>query len=345
MKVLVTGSTANHCSKQSNNRVPTFTGQLVSELEEAGHEVVWTEPSFSMDTSYLNSFDSIIVGLSPALSVASRWLYPALSVLDHANKISKATILIDSPEPQKIWSGIRAIANKPQDLTKDFYVNRKEYDQVLEHRNLSRLNSFIFSLYNYTWPSVIYPAFPWRDTKKIHSQIPGVLDPEKTIPICFDRNILEMDLGDLVKEDSQTWAVDYPKTKWAKDISKLVTHEVLPIREHYWQTNKEVLTRIDNSIGVMISPYGRDSDSWWSIMLSQSLMVGTPVVTDWKSSSILGIEWSTLAASIEEMDLESRNKLAKMQKESYLSALPTKKDSLETLNNILSTKSAFYGSV
>jgi hypothetical protein len=345
MKILVTGSTANHCSKKSNERVPTFTGQLVFELEQAGHEVTWTEPSISMDTSYLNSFDSIVVGMSPALSVASRWLYPALSVFDYANKLGKVTALLDSPEPQKVWAGIRAVANNPSDLVKDFYVNRKEYGLATEARTFSRLSETISYLYKYTWPSVIYPSFPWREPSKIHSQIPGVLDLEKTTPICFDRNVLEINVGEIKKQDSHTWSIDYPKTKWSQGISKLVRNEIVPIRDHYWQTNKEALTRIDNSIGVMISPYGKENDSWWSVMLSQSLLVGTPVVTDWKSSCVLGKEWSTLASSVEDMDISQRYKLSKIQKELYLSALLSKQDSREILDNALSKTTAFYEAV
>ena len=345
MKILVTGSTANHCSKKSNDRVPTFTGQLVSQLERAGHEVSWLEPSMSMDTSYLNSFDSVVVGLSPVLSVASRWLYPALSVFDYANKLNKVTILLDSPEPQKVWAGIRAIANKPNDLTKEFYVNRKEYSQAVESSNFSRLTSALEYLYTHTWPSVIYPAFPWRDPEKIHSQLPGVLDPERTTPLCFDRDLLEIDLGELIKEDSTNWTADYPKSKWTQKMSKLVTHEILPMRDHYWQTNAEVLSRMDNSMGVMISPYGRDNDSWWSVMLSQALFVGTPAVTDWKSSSLIGEHWSLLASSIEDMDVIGRYELSKMQKESYLAALPDKNELVDMLNNAVASTSAFYGSV
>jgi len=345
MKILVTGSTANHCSKKSNNRVPTFTGQLVFELEQAGHTVSWVEPSMSMDTSYLNSFDSVVVGLSPALSVASRWLYPALSVFDYANKLNKATILLDSPEPQKVWAGIRAIANKPSDLTKEFYINRKEYDQATESSTFSRLNSAIQYLYNHTWPSVIYPAFPWRDPQKIHSQIPGVLDPERTTPLCFDRDFLEIDPGKLVKIDATNWTADYVKSKWTQKMSKLVSHEILPIRDHYWQTNGEALSKMDNSIGVMISPYGKDNDSWWSVMLSQALFVGTPVVTNWENSSLIGEHWSLLASSIEDMDVDERYKLSKMQKESYLAALPDRNNLTEMLNNAVLEASAFYGSV
>jgi hypothetical protein len=345
MKILVTGSTANHCSKKSNERVPTFTGQLVFELEQAGHDVTWTEPSFSMDTSYLNSFDSIVVGMSPALSVTSRWLYPALSVFDYANKLNKVTILLDSPEPQKVWAGIRAIANNSNDLVKNFYVNRKEYDLAIETKNFSRLSETITYLYNYTWPSVIYPSFPWRERSKIHSQIPGVLDLEKTTPLCFDRNVLEINVGKMDKQDSSIWSIDYPKTKWSQGISKLVKNEIVPIRDHYWQTNKEALTKIDNSIGVMISPYGKENDSWWSVMLSQSLLVGTPVVTDWKSSSVLGDEWSLLAASVEDMDVSQRYNLSKMQKEVYLSALLSRQESVEILNNALSNTTAFYEAV
>jgi hypothetical protein len=51
--------------------------------------------------------------------------------------------------------------------------------------------------------------------------------------------------------------------------------------------------------------------------------VGVPVVTDWRLTSSLGVEWSHLASSIEEMSSEERYALALAQKKSYLELVPT----------------------
>ena len=334
MKVLVTGSTATHCSKKVNTRVPTFTGQLVSTLENLGHEVSWEEPRLGMDTSYLNSFDSIVVGMAPLTSVSSRWLYGSLSVLDYATKLNKAVIFVDAPEPQKVWSGIRAIANKPEDLTKPFYSAKKEYVAACEPKTRQRIISLIDRLYGDIWPSTIYPALPWDD-RKIMSNIPN-LDTQNTHSFNFDRSLLELDINKTGPENADFWCVDSPKTKWSKQVSKTLTHEILPIRDNYWQGNRDALSRMDSSIGTLISTY-KDSDVWWSVMLSQSLFVGTPVVTDWRKSGVLGEEWRFLASSVEAMSPSERHSLALLQKDSYLASIPTHEEIKNSLESSIFT--------
>jgi hypothetical protein len=333
MKVLVTGSTATHCSKKVNNRVSTFTGQFVSELESFGHEVVWQEPSLSMDISYINSFDSVVVGMAPLTSIASRWLYGSLSVYEHAKKLNKAIILIDAPEPYKVWAGVRAIANKPQELIKPFYSNKKEYLLACDPKVQKRLNSAIKNLYLYEWPSIIYPKFPWYSDTNLNSYIPN-LASEGSYGLNFDRHLLEIKVDRGTLDVPEKWTVDAPKTKWTKAIEKTLNHPVVPIRDNYWQSTKEALRRLECSVGTLISPY-KDSDSWWSVSLSQSLFVGSAVVTDWRSSAQLGQEWSLLASSLEQMSPDERHSLAMLQKKSYLSSLPHLNDQKKVIENAI----------
>jgi hypothetical protein len=75
----------------------------------------------------------------------------------------------------------------------------------------------------------------------------------------------------------------------------------------------------------------RNNEPWWSPALAQSLSVGVPVVTDWRYTASLGVEWSHLASSIEEMSEEERFALAGNQKDSYLKSIPTWEQTSELL--------------
>jgi hypothetical protein len=118
------------------------------------------------------------------------------------------------------------------------------------------------------------------------------------------------------------WTCDNPKTKWAKAVTATLNNDVVATRGSRWEEQESTLERIKKSLGTIVSIY-RNNEPWWSPALAQSLSVGVPVVTDWRLTSSLGVEWSHLASSIEEMSSEERYALALAQKESYLELVPT----------------------
>jgi hypothetical protein len=101
--------------------------------------------------------------------------------------------------------------------------------------------------------------------------------------------------------------------------------------------DEQVFLQIGRSIGAIISPEQKDG-TWWSYRYIQALNSNTPVVTEWKESQSIGLEWAMLASSIDSLPQESRNLLAMVQRDIYLSSIKDKKESLKNLENILGVK-------
>ena len=118
-----------------------------------------------------------------------------------------------------------------------------------------------------------------------------------------------------IKGETIGWSYDQ-KTSWVSKISKTLSNSVSPMTSK----DSSALANINKSIGSLISVY-KNNEPWWSVNLAQSLYVHTPVVTDWRHSSLLGDSWSVLAQTIEDMSSSERVSLAKAQKESYLESI------------------------
>jgi hypothetical protein len=95
-------------------------------------------------------------------------------------------------------------------------------------------------------------------------------------------------------------------------------------------TDTDVSQQIARSVGVLLSPERRQG-TWWSYRYAQAMNLGTPIVTEWKESHVIGSPWSVLAASVEEMSIEDRKHLSEAQKNAYLNAIPSKLEVTKTL--------------
>ena len=95
---------------------------------------------------------------------------------------------------------------------------------------------------------------------------------------------------------------------------------------------------MQNSVGTLISTY-QGGEPWWSVAISQSLVAGVPVVTEWRHTAELGAEWAYLPSTIEEMSPEERLVVAQTQKDFYREAVPSYTDSLEKTARALDNQS------
>ena len=328
MKVLLTGCTAPQSSPRLGTRIPTFQGLLSVTLTNAGHDVVWDNPSMRWEEDYLSTFDSVVVGLSSPTSVASHRLYGALSVIERAKNVTNVRYLVDAPDPHKIWHGIKAIVDNPNNLVKDFYSRRSEFSLASTDKNLSRLLLVLEDLYNSKWENTIAPAFPWSDSSHLTKYIPN-LSGDSVKLLCLDSILLTaMSSSSLyMKSESDYWSYD-SHTTWVKNVEKTIINSASPMAKSKWSNNAEILSNLNKSIGSLISTH-KNNDPWWSVNLSQSLFVNTPVVTDWRHTSYLGPEWSLLAHQIEEMPLSDRTKIAYSQKNSYIKAISNFEETTE----------------
>lgn len=330
MKILITGSTSSQYSSKSDERIPTFTGFVNTSLLETGHSVLWQEPSLEMTKDWLDQFDKIIVGVSSPSSLSANRIYGALSVINYAKELDKLILLLDAPEPYKLWSGIRAIYNKPSELMKPFYIKRYEYLDVVNNDEAHRLVNTVVDLYKNQWPTTLYPSNPWITSDVLTKNIPN-LDTDNAHGLCFDSFILQ-DIPRLNLNYEDYWCVDQQNTRWSKNISKTLAKPVIPVRDHKWQSHSDALARLDSSLGMIISVY-KNSEPWWSVMLSHALLLEIPVVTEWRNTSFLGDEWAFIPAEIEDMSPVERNSLAKRQKNIYIESMPNANEVLKKLEN------------
>jgi hypothetical protein len=337
MKVLVTGCSSAQTSESVSNKLTTFTGLFVQSLRESGHDVVWDTPSMRWDEEHLSQYDSVVIGLTAPTSITAYRLYGALSVIDKARSVSSVKYLVDAPEPHRLWNGIRAVAQNPEDLVKSFYSQRSEYSVAIGEKELSRIQSVVSGLYEEEWFDTIVPAFPWFRSHHITNHIPN-LSENNIIPLCLDSlnfNNLHS-TGLFMKSSPNGWSYDY-NSKWLRKIEKTLSQEISPLIDSKKASNASVLSNMTKSIGTLVSVHKND-EPWWSVSLSQSLHVGTPVVTDWRHTSYLGDSWGTLGHAIEDMSDSERGALSVSQKKSYLEAIGSRKETIEKVSSVVFDK-------
>jgi hypothetical protein len=338
MKVLLTGSTASHSTKTEDQDRHTFAFLLSKALMTAGNEVSWIDSSVSLTKEYLGEFDSVLVGISPPTSLSSSKIYGALSVIDHAHSIGNLNLFVDSPNPGMILSSINSIIKAPDTIVKPFYSRRKDYKKATDVDTKKRLLRSLNMLSTEQWPTTIYPELPWSNEKSLSYQIKNV-SPGKSVGVNYDSTLLNdipYRVGSL-SDKSTYWVADSLGTSWTRDISKVVSHEIVSARKSYWDKYEEIISRISGSIGCLVSMQ-KDLNTSWTPYISYSLNNGVPVVPDWKISGVLGDSWNNLPHYIEDMSANDRQELAFRQKASYRSNVLSWEKSVELTNNALERK-------
>lgn len=322
--------TAPQASENANSRNLGFVGVLNAVLSDSGHDVTWISPSVHMTKESLSQFDSVIVGITPITGVGASRAYGALSIIDHMWLDSRLTLLVDAPNSSQIEPSLRSVVNNPDNLTKSFFSNRKEFSTVLADKEIStRLHSAVFRLLNETWPPTIYSALPWSLTEDVK------------LPTNAKKYLTGINLDSYLIQDTpiavdrrQKWIVDSPSTPWASSVLKTLE---LPNSLMKWNKgwdDNQVLDQFARSIGALITSHKKDG-TWWTYRYVQAMNSNTPVATDWKFSSRIGAAWSSLASAIESMSQQKRDLLATAQRELYLANIPGKSEALEILENTL----------
>jgi len=336
MKVFITGCTAPQSSKNSNEKNPSFAGIINTALLELGCEVVWEDPSVKMNKEYLSQFDSVLVGIASPTNVISHRIYGALSVINHASELGILSLFVDTPEPHKLFAGIREVYHNPKALVKDFYSKKREYNLALEPDNFANIFAGLSKLYIDAWPTVLIPSYPWSDRGALSKYIPNV-DNSKLFLISPDSALLELQHYRSIPVSGDYWCVDNSKTAWSQMTSKSLVLRTENYRSSKWESNADVLGRLHDSVGALISTY-KDGNSWWLPSLSQALFVGVPAVTDWRHTGHMGPQWAMLPSGVEAMTSDKRLELARSQKEIYLENLPSWHSIKESVGNILLQK-------
>lgn len=334
MRILMTGSTAAQVAVKKDSQ--TFASLVNKALNAGGHDVTWIDPSVSLTKDYLAEYDSILVGIAPPNSTSAHRIYGALSVIKYAQELGRLRLMVDAPEPKKVWAGLRAVYNKPDELTKDFYSKRREYRKTADKDVTDRLNEAVKMLYTQQWPKTIFPVFPWVSSSSVSLQIP-MTSSENLVGLSLDSILLSKNNETPIINNPNYWVADSINSKWTKGIEKTIKHRIDPLVASRWESVESTESRLTEAMGCLVSVY-HQGNPWWSISLSKSLAKGIPVVTDWRLSSMLGPEWSVLAHAIEEMSQYERKELANTQRDLYMEATPSWENSVELTCNTLLRK-------
>ena len=328
-KILITGMTSSHTSENANMRSLSFAGVLSHVLTVNGHEVTQDQPSVSWNLNDLAGYDAILVGISPITSLSSNYMYGALSVIDVLLDDPRLKLFIDSPEPTRITSSLRAISKTPDNLTKPFYSYRKGFSQAVVPQMADSLMEVIDHLLENVWPETLYPALPWDSKQRVLDQLPSGANLVST---NFDSYYIStQETIDIEKREK--WVVDNFATSWSKATAATLQHPTVPMKWNKGWSDLQVADQIAAGIGALVSP--NPSGTWWTYRYIQAMNMHTPVATDWKESGIIDESWMYLASRIEDMSVEDRHELSVMQTSAYLANVPNKSDAAAALHNTL----------
>lgn len=332
-KVLLTGMSAPQASAKANISNVGFASLINKALISAGHEVVWTDPNIRFTKEMVDSFDSILVGISPLTSLGSNRVYGALSVIGAALEYApeKLSLLVDAPNVSQIDVSLRAVLGAPEALVKPFYSYRKDYAEVQSSSETqARLLDVVRHLLEDEWPTTIYPSLPWKLDSSVADKLPMGAH-SKLVGINLDSFVLGEPSDK--EERAPKWVADDLKSKWSRSVVSTLQHPCSPMKMNKGWTDLEVEDQIARSLGALISP-DKKQETWWSYRYAQALNSTTPIATNWYESQDLGAAWAVLAASIESASESKRRLIATAQRESYEVAIP---DTIEATKILLST--------
>jgi len=337
MFILMTGCTASQSSHKAISRNPTFTGLLHDAFVELGHTVEITNPLLSYTKQDLDRYDLIFVGLASPTNISAHYSYGAFALANKARELGKLRLIVDMPEPQRIKYAIKAISLGNEDFYKEFYSKRIQFEQASKPENKKDIIEFIDHLQNDPWEQTYVPSMPWFSKSFITKAVPNLLE-KSIVPLCFDRVLIDDSEDRTTPVFKSFWCADSPRSAWTKKIAKGLTLPIHATRYSNYSTNLGVIENMKSSVGTLISTY-QGGDPWWSVAISQSLMAGVPVVTEWRHTAELGVEWAYLPSTIEEMSPMERLGMAQSQKDFYREAVPSYADSLEKTTKALDNQS------
>ena len=314
-KALITGATSSHGSLEAHNRISRFAGLLNSSLSFSSVQSHMGFVPFNTPKSELDENDLIVVGISPISSLSANKFYNSLKVINHFKGSSKLKIMIDAPDPHLAFQSYKSVLSKPELLTKSLYSAREGYSQVADSPTemLSAMEFLLSGDYD-----LIVPSMPYKTISRSEYGIP---EGGQTFNYNFDY-IFMNNFHISEKASARYWLAENAKTKWATDISKTVKNPVLGVKRNAYDTSKDYVSRMQNSYGFLLNTY-RNGLPWWSLNIMLALSCGVPVFSDWRYTSELGLSWSGLPHSAEDMNQIDRLVLSQNQLKVYAEKVPS----------------------
>jgi len=323
-RIAITGMTASQRSASYNQTSLCFSGAIrdAVAISTTSTEATWITPSVNVTPDEMSEYDAVLVGISPISSLASNYAYPALATIDAARQAGNLTLYVDAPEPEKIKHSLYAIHRNSDLLYKDLYAKRPGYKEIAASRSIKdSVEQAIKYLLESDDKTVVYPSMPFSDESAAVADATIAL-PEHAVGLNFDKMYSQQtdEFSGSSADNRQFWTVDGNSSGWFKKLEKSLTYPWEKMKSRRSETDDHVSSRIQSSIGSIISPQ-HDGTCWWTHRYMQSLRQMVPVASEWRYTMALGNSWSTLAVSIESMSAQDRMLLAIEQLGAYVSKL------------------------
>jgi hypothetical protein len=325
MKILFTGMATSHVKDTGR---PSFFTNL-RDVYKTIANVETVAPSTMMTDEYLESYDAIFVGLIPPTSPSANYLYGCLDLLNRLYNSPKLYVVVDNDQLWNYKTGFTSIAKDVSKIFTPFLSRRKEFT-VAKNTKSSSIQQAAEKMSTMEWPKTIHPELPWGSKAQLDELI-----GRNRYPINIDSYLLTTPVA--VESRKDFWFADTRNKRWVDKLSKLVHKEIYPVKENHKESEASVEKRLSSGLGVIIPPVERNIGTWWSTRYIQALNSLTPIYTDWKDSRVLSPYWDILPVDIEALPSHDRLELARKQRESYISAIPSKDAVLETLMTFITT--------
>jgi hypothetical protein len=306
-----------------------YAGLLRMAFHLSGHEVYWQAPSISWTgRELLTHYDHVVVGLAPVTSLSANRVYGALSVLGSlmSANITKVSVLLDAPEPDRIAASFRAILSHPENLSKPFYGYRKEYELAVRQRD--RLLGVIERLHRGEWPTVIMPSLPWEPLDRATDRLP--YPTHRLLPLNLDSVLYGQLPVTEPRSRREVWATE------GRALQATTFPHAAIARKGHAATDTAILSQMTGSMGTLIEL--ARSGTWWNTRYAQSFRTNTPVFSDWHDTAALGSAWGALPMNLETMNQRERDELAHNQRAQYLARCPNEAQVVTQVTQLLRTR-------
>lgn len=329
LNILLTGSTSQQCNSATHRNAANYPGLLRTAFHLTGHEVYWQAPSVSWTgRELLNRYDHVVVGLAPVTSLSANRVYGALSMLGELMDVNpnKVSVLLDVPEPDRIAAGFRAILAHPENLAKSFYSYRKEYELAV--RAQDRLLGIVERLHSRPWPTVIMPSLPWDEPSRAAHRFPYPV--QRVLPFNLETVLYRQLPSVETRPRREIWAAE------GRALQATIFPHAPISRKGHSATDTAILQQMASSLGTIIEL--TRGGIWWNTRYAQSLRTGTPVVSDWRETSVLGRAWGMLPMTLETMNQRERDEVAHDQRAQYLAQCPSEDEIVDQMTRLLRTR-------
>lgn len=328
MKVLFTGMSSSHCKEGKNESFFRTLAKAYGEFSE----VVWSEPKLSWTRSDLENFDEIVFGFAPPTSMGANYIYGAIHVLNLMYESPKLAVVVDSPQMWQYKNSVRAFKRDPDQIFGPFYSKRRNYKEAKTGNIVSAAQSLADKMSSISWPRTYVPKLPWSSNESIAEKIPFV-SSSSIVPLNLDSFLLVKDTPKVHRQEQ--WAVDNVKSSWWSTLSGGLRLPGESIKDSSKPKDLEAEQRISMSMGLIMTPQDRNMGTWWSYRYIQGMNTVTPIATYWQDTAAFSEQWSWLAYQIEDMEPYERQDVAFKQRKAYEAAIPTREESLNTLQNMM----------